>query len=94
MPIQSPIPKALESAKFATVWQEFRDYRAYEKRKRMSPEAESRMLKRLAEVGPVAAIQALQDSMANEYQGVFPEKVNGRRGQQPDTSMPYHRKVE
>lgn len=73
---QAPIPDTLADLPFQFAWQEFRDYRAYEKRKPMSKEAEGRMLAKLEPFGAAVAIAALRESMVNEWQGVFPEKVS------------------
>lgn len=76
---QSPIPDPLTAEPFPAAWQDFRDYRAHERRVPMTAEAERRMLVKLEPFGPVVAAEALRESMVNEWQGVFPERVTVRR---------------
>lgn len=78
LPIQAPIPNCLGTVEFLTVWQEFRQWRVSAKRKRMTAKAEQLTLADLAIYGPAIAVAALRMSMKNDWQGVFPEKVNQR----------------
>lgn len=80
IPTQSPIPLVLGVVEFLAAWQEFREWRAYEKHKAMTKTAELRMLAKLEPFGVATAIAALHESIANDWQGVFPEKVKGGRG--------------
>lgn len=84
IPIQAPVPDELGTVEFLTAWQEFREWRAREKHKRMTPAAERNMLAKLAPFGPRAAIAALHESVTNDWQGVFPERlrVNGHGASQ------------
>lgn len=64
-------------------------WRAREKHKRMTEKAEKLTLAQLEPYGPAVAVAALQESMRNDWQGVFPEKVsaggarNGARPKRP-----------
>lgn len=75
-----PVPAQLDTPAFMDSWTNWLKYRR-SKRKKVTAAAATIQLKRLAEVGPEIAIQAIEEAIANDYQGLFPDKVkaNGQR---------------
>ncbi len=82
------VPAPLNTEEFSAVWTEWLTYR---RRHRWStrPDWAARQLKMLAAHGPAIAIAALQQSMAQGWQGVFPDKV--RREPPPPDGIPVDR---
>ncbi len=77
-----PFPDSLNTDEFRQCWEDYRAYRA-EIRKPFKPRGEKAALTRLAkEFTAEAAIAAIQFSMAQGWQGIFPEgthkEANGR----------------
>ncbi|WP_309400198.1 hypothetical protein [Cerasicoccus maritimus] len=66
------IPKELCTAPFKDAWEEWKAHRS-EMRKRFTDRAQRMALKKLATLGPEAAIAAIEHSIANGYQGIFPD---------------------
>ena len=67
------IPESLDTPAFREAWDEFIRHRQA-MRKPMTDQAQRMMLKKLAPHGASVAVEAVQDSIANGWQGVFPEK--------------------
>ena len=68
------IPAALVGEPFGSAWQEWLAYRR-EKNKPVTGRAAKMQLKKLAKVGPAVAAEAIEQAIANDWQGVFPEKI-------------------
>jgi len=69
------LPEALNTPEFRQVWDMWLDYRRQHKKKPVSAYAARVLLPKLERVGVRRAILALEQSIANDWQGVFPEKV-------------------
>jgi len=69
------IPANLQTSRFQQAWSEFLDYRKAGKFKPLQPASIKAQLKNLAEMGHDAAIEAINQSIANGWQGIFPPKV-------------------
>ena len=67
------IPPELDTEDFRRAWGEWKAERAA-KRKNYTPRGEREQLRKLAAFGPAAAVAAIRDSIAQGWQGLFPEK--------------------
>ena len=81
--LDSPIPDNLNVEDFRVAWTEFKEYRR-ETKKKMSGRAEKAMLTKLAKFTPSVAVAALTTSIENDWQGVFPEKVDIKEQEHDD----------
>ncbi len=70
------LPEALRQPAFVEKWSEWLDYRRTDRGKKVSKRAAKMQLKKLAAVGVLIAVAAIDDAIANDYQGVFPEKLS------------------
>ena len=68
-----PIPKELDTPEFKTKWQEWLKFRRTYK-KPVNPPGARTSLKRLEALGPTAAVAVIDTSIANDWQGLFPER--------------------
>jgi len=74
------IPAVLNTKHFRASWEEWIEYRR-ERRLTLTPATLTRQLKRLAEVGPEAAVEAIEAAISAGWAGLFPEKRrSGGRG--------------
>lgn len=73
------IPESLAGNGFAPKWREFLEYRATVRRKPVSASAAKKLLAKLARC-PETANQAIDQSIENDWQGLFPEKLSTVRG--------------
>ena len=71
-------PANLQTSRFQQAWNEFLDYRKAGKFKPLQPASIKAQLLKLSEMGHDTAIEAINDSIANGWQGIFPPK-----GQKP-----------
>lgn len=71
------IPELLRTKEFLDAWENWLTYRK-EKRKPVSTMAAKQQLQNCLEWGVVPAIQSIKDSIANDYQGLFPTKLSSR----------------
>ena len=83
------LPAILRTEEFATVWAKWITYRRTERRPAVTEEGARRQLTKLAKYGPAVAIMALEDSMSQGYQGIFPEKFTEKKRPVNDTG-PIH----
>lgn len=69
-----PFPLPLDTPAFRALWQEWLSYR---KGRRLScrPECLARQLKHLASFGVEVATEAVERSLRNGWQGLFPESI-------------------
>ena len=75
----SDLPSNLDTPEFRAAWA---DWLAYRKERRLAaykPIGLARQLNALAAFGPQSAIAAIEQSMAQNYQGLFPKPVKGQR---------------
>lgn len=72
-PLAVPFPAALDTPAFRNVWAQWMSQR---KTRRFSTRAEwcSRQLKTLASFGESVALAAINETLLNDYQGIFPHK--------------------
>jgi hypothetical protein len=68
------IPVSLDCPEFRQAWDEWGQHRI-EKRKKMTPLCESKLLSRCVEWGVDRSIAAINNSIANGYQGLFESKI-------------------
>ena len=73
------IPEELNTETFITVWHEWIDYRK-SKRQTLTDFTAKKQLNKLAKHGLDAAIWALDESMTQGWQGIFPEKYDRNGG--------------
>lgn len=73
------IPPSLDTPEFRTAWGEWCDYRA-KKRKPVSEAAVRKQFKRLSAIGPEAAVAAIDQAIASDWQGLFPDKQRSSPG--------------
>lgn len=74
------IPEGLNTPEFVAIWEEWLRVKSGTK---LKPESQIVQLKRLAAIGPIRARECIESSIANGYQGLFPEKFNGHRSCKP-----------
>lgn len=85
------LPGPLNTPAFAAKWDEWLTWRRRERGKAVSETAARKQLAKLAAVGEARAIQALDLSIQNDWQGVFPEKLQGqheKEGRDRERAMP------
>ena len=73
-PAEVPIPSNLQTPRFLAAWAEWLAYRK-ESRKRVTPRGLTMQLRKLSAAGEAAAVAAIEDSISNEYSGLFPKPV-------------------
>ncbi len=78
------IPAELDTEAFRIAWGEWKRERSERKTKAYTPRGEMEQLKRLAQHGPAKSIEAIRLSIANGWQGVFPERIGNANSR--DTS--------
>ena len=71
-------PANLQTSQFRQAWSEFLNYRKAGKFKPLQPASIKAQLLKLSGMGHDTAIEAINDSIANGWQGIFPPK-----GQKP-----------
>lgn len=67
------IPPELDGEAFREAWERWRKYRA-ERRASLTPSTEGVQLRKLAAAGLSAALWAIEESIGQGWQGLFPEK--------------------
>lgn len=73
-----PIPDELDTPEFHSKWAEWLDWRKTYK-KPVNPPGAKTSLNQFAKLGPDIAIATIEQSIANDWQGLFPEKL-GHKG--------------
>lgn len=76
------IPESLRTEAFLRAWAEWLDDRR-KRRLTVAPDTLRRQLAKLAEVGPAAAIEAINTSMMAAWKGVFPKAKGASPGGPP-----------
>ena len=71
-----PIPPNLQTADFVAAWETFLAYRRSMKLKPLQSASIVVQLRKLSEMGQDTAIEAINQSIANGWQGIFPPKNN------------------
>jgi hypothetical protein len=82
MPHVDTYPIILDTPAFREAWGEWEAHRR-EKKKPIRPRSRKAAMKQLSAIGPARAIAAIENSIANDYQGIFESK-----SQQRDTRPP------
>jgi hypothetical protein len=85
-------PPALDTPKFRETWERWLAYRKEANYKRWTSISTQAALAGLAQVGVEAAIATIELSIANNWQGLFPERfrAGGRRGLDPAITAGAH----
>lgn len=84
------IPPEIDTPDFRRAWADWKADRAARRVKPLTQAGEIRQLKHLATFGPAVAIEATETSLRNQWQGIFPERLQPKpaapptRGQQQD----------
>jgi uncharacterized protein YdaU (DUF1376 family) len=68
-------PANLKSADFGSAWEGYLAYRKSSRLKSLAPASVQAQLRNLSEMGHDAAIEAINQSIANGWQGIFPPKL-------------------
>lgn len=71
------MPEVLDTPEFKAKWMEWESYR---RKRRLPKYVTNRVLINLAKHGHMAATMAIDHSITNNYQGLFPEKFSNVRG--------------
>lgn len=72
------IPEELQTVEFIRAWLKWCDYRE-KTRKKITVHACTYQFNKLRKFGPEIAVEAIELSIANDYQGLFPEKIAAER---------------
>lgn len=83
-----PLPANLQTDAFRAAWDEWQKHRK-EKRATLTPTAAKRQLAELAEWGEADAIAAIQNSIKNGWQGIFPPKSSENTRKYKQTESGY-----
>ena len=76
--------RQLDTPRFREAWLAYEDQRAQgPKRTRMTPRARELALRKLEGLGPEEAAAVVERSVMNGWQGIFPERLNGRGAEAP-----------
>jgi len=67
-------PANLQSADFGAAWESYLSYRKSSRLKSLAPASIQAQLRNLSEMGHDEAIEAINQSIANGWQGIFPPK--------------------
>jgi len=81
----SKIPQVLDTQDFRAKWEEYMTYRKQARQGGFTPVGLSQKWKEMAEWGPEAAIESINEAMGNGWKGTFFPK---RNGSSPKTSKP------
>jgi hypothetical protein len=77
-------PLPLDTPEFKAAWGEWTAYRRERRLATLKPRSVTAQLAKLAEYGHDGAIESIRESIAQNYQGLFPPKlINGRNAGQP-----------
>lgn len=78
-PAEYPLPDALDVPAFRSAWLDWLDYRRERKLGAWKPRTIEAKLAELAEIGPTRAAEAIRRSIANGWQGIFPDRNGAGR---------------
>jgi hypothetical protein len=71
------LPPRLDTPKFKAAWAEWIEFRK-QKKKPISETGAKKQIKILESYGPDIAVLAIDQAIASDWQGLFPEKINGQ----------------
>jgi hypothetical protein len=80
----APIPAELDTPEFRAAWQSWLNDRRERKIKPYTAGGAKGQLGKLAKIGPVKSVAAIEYSIAQGYQGIIEEKQNGQQRKRPD----------
>ncbi|WP_197442099.1 hypothetical protein [Thalassoglobus polymorphus] len=93
------MPKILSVPAFQSAWMEWCSYRR-ESKKPISKRAANLQIAELKKVGPDAAVAAIQKSILNDWQGLFPDEIvsterknNGTQGSRTNAGQIFDRRT-
>jgi hypothetical protein len=72
-----PIPPELDTPAFREAWREWSEFRRTAKRKPITEHAARLQMDQLRRAGPDAAVSAIREAIANDWQGLFPRLNQG-----------------
>ena len=75
------LPPVLNTPAFAYKWREYEGYRREMRFRKLLPSTVQRRWDMLAKYGPDVAIAAIDQAMDQQWQGIFPEKIQPRQQQ-------------
>jgi hypothetical protein len=89
-PESVPIPPALDTAEFREAWGQWLGERRDKsgRRIKLSALAAKTQLERLTPLGPTQAIACIRESIANSWQGLFPDKFTAAPASSSKTPFP------
>lgn len=88
-PESVPIPPSLASDSFSKIWTEWIEFRR-EIKKPMSERSARHMLESLLPLSRDSAVECVRASIANGWQGLFPEKFTGKPAGRPPPAVTRH----
>jgi hypothetical protein len=71
-----PIPASLDTEAFQAAWSAWLDFRRKDKRVPVTARAAKMQFKDLEAAGPILAVAAIEQSISNDWQGIFPDKLS------------------
>lgn len=83
------LPQELDTEAFRSAWADWLVYRRERHLALPKEKSVKTLFKRLAKHGSTAACAAIENSIANNWQGLFPEKTNGRHDKPKHSAVEY-----
>lgn len=80
------LPATLDTFEFADAWSEWEAYRK-ESKKKLTPRAVKMQVKELSTYPVAVVIKAINASIMNNWQGIFPEKYANTNGNHRPTTF-------
>ena len=75
--LEEKIPKSLDTPDFRSAWDNYLGHRKDNKFSTLKPRSVSSQFREMEKWGVVAAISAIENTIRNNYQGIFEPKANG-----------------
>lgn len=76
---ETTFPDNLDNEPFRKAWDDYLAYRKASRMKNLLPTSVQAQLKKLSEWGNDAALESIQQTISNGWQGLFPPKTNNRK---------------
>jgi hypothetical protein len=73
---EATLPFQLDTPAFKKAWEEYVDYRREKKIAKLLSRSVQKQWDRLADFGPEVAVAAIDETIRNGWQGLFPDKVH------------------
>lgn len=87
------IPAPLDTPAFRKAWAEWKANRSANRVKPYKPRGEQTQLNHLATFGPSVAIAAIEQSIRQGWQGLFPERVKEQHAPRGDPVTEYAKRT-